>query len=287
MACIRDNNMLKNNSIFILLFLLLPSTIEPYLIIWDLGDTLIYVSIFGMVTEIGLPDCAIYHLFHTKKKDQLQNLIFDVLEEYGGKQTGPDLEKSYHTAHRALPQVMCDWLAGKILEPAQLVKKIHRKIEKLNKKGYFKNTLEYRIIKNAVASMFNPEVLIRNTKILPQALEMVQEIAYQGKHQQTIISNWDGVSYTNFKQSLTGKELSRYFDMNSIIISGSLKIIKPDQSIFDECLDRYGITADQCIFIDDQEENVNAARRYGFIGLHIKNHDFKQLRKELVALGVL
>ncbi len=279
--------MMKRYLFLYLFFLLPPLSAKQYLIVWDLGDTLVYVSIFGMITQIGIRDCIRYHLFNTTEKNQLQNLIFDVLEEYGGKQEGPHQEKSFHTAHRPLPQVMCDWLAGRIREPKKLVKKIQRKVEELYGAGYFKNNLEYRIIKKAVAAIFNPDVLIKNTKILKDALEIVQEIAQQGIHQQTILSNWDGVSYENFKASDSGQVLSRYFDMDAVIISGSLNLVKPQQHIFDRCLKHYGVSAEQCIFIDDQKENIDAARKLGFTAIQIKNYNFKQLRHDLATYGVL
>ena len=279
--------MVKKYLLYILLFLTLSSEAKRYLVIWDLGDALVYVSYLGMATTIGLPDLAWYHLFVATDRAQIQNLLFDVLEEYGGKQEGPDHEKSYHTAHRPLPKVFHDWLAGKILNPKKLVKKIHRKIDQLYGAGYFKSNLEYRVAKNGVAAMFNPEALISNVYVCKEALEIVQEIALIGKHQQTILSNWDGVSYDNFKESPAGRELSRYFNMDAVIISGLVKLMKPQQNIFDYCLEKYKIPVENWIFIDDQQENVDAARRYGITAIQVKNHNFKQLRKELKALGVV
>lgn len=260
---------------------------KPYLIIWDLGGALVDVSYFGMAMEIGLPDLIWYQLFVAKDKNQIQDLLFDVMEEYGGKQECSDLEKIYHAQHRALPKVFRDWLAGKILNPKKLVKRIHRKIEQLYGAGYFTSNLEYRIAKNGIAAMFNPEALIANISVCKEALAMVQEIALAGVHQQTILSNWDGVSYDNFKASPVGKEIARYFNMDAVIISGLVKRTKPQQSMFDYCAEKYTIPIKDWIVIDDQLENVEAARRYGITAIQIKDHDFKQLRKELKALGVL
>ncbi|MBY0109617.1 MAG: HAD-IA family hydrolase [Candidatus Babeliaceae bacterium] len=260
---------------------------KRYLILWDLGDALVYVSYLGMAAHIGLPDLAWYHFFVATEKNQIQNLLFDVLEEYGGKQEGPAHEQSYHTAHRPLPKIFHEWLAGKILNPKKLVKKIHRKIDQLYGSGYFKSNLEYRVAKNGVAAMFNPEALISNTYASKEALEIVQEIALVGKHQQTILSNWDGVSYEDFKASPAGRELSRYFNMDDVVISGLIKRMKPQQNIFEFCFEKYKIPLENWIFIDDQLENVDAARRYGITAIHVKNHDFRKLRKELKLLGIL
>ncbi len=279
--------MVKKYLIALVLFLTVSTNTKQFLVIWDLGDALVYVSYLGMAMKIGLPDLAWYHLFEATEKDQIQNMLFDVLEIYGGKQEGPDHEKSYHTAHRPLPKVFHDWLAGKILDPKKLIKKIHKKIDELYGAGYFKSNLEYRVAKNGIAGMFNPEALIANTYVCKEALEIVQELAFQGKHQQTIISNWDGVSFKNFITSPAGRELSRYFNMDAVIISGLVKLMKPQQNIFDYCLEKYKIPVENWIFIDDQRENVEAARRYGITSIQVKNHNFKELRKELKALGVL
>lgn len=279
--------MIKKYFLIFLFFLTQSTQAKKYLIIWDLGDALVYVSYLGMATKIGLPELAWYQLFEAKERGQIQNMLFDVLEEYGGKQEGPDQEKSYHTAHRPLPKVFHDWLAGKISNPEKLVKKIHKKINQLYGAGYFKSNLEYRVAKNGVAAMFNPEALIANTYVCKEALEIVQEIALTGIHQQTILSNWDGVSYEDFKASPAGIELSRYFNMDAVIISGLVKLMKPQVNIFDYCLEKTKIPVENWIFIDDQQENVDAARRYGITAIQVKNHNFKQLRKELKALGVL
>lgn len=276
--------MLVRNALFLFIF---KMPCYGYLVMWDLGDTLIAVSKASMVMHIGLGNCAWYHMRHTKEKDQLQNLLFDVLEEYGGGQKGEKHEMSYHTGHRPLPQIMCDWLAGKIKDPKRLVRKIHKKIDLLHEENYFKNNLEYKIVKNAIASMFDPEILVKCTYVLKEALEIIEEIAQKGVHQQTILSNLDHISFEVLKNSSAGHELSRYFNMDSIVISGLVDCIKPHPDIFDICLERYNLPAEQILLIDDQKENVAGARRNGFMGIQIKNHDFKQLRKELEEIGIL
>ena len=44
------------------------------------------------------------------------------------------------------------------------------------------------------------------------------------------------------------------------------------------------LAPDNCVFIDDSEPNIVAARRYGMHGIHFK--DPAMLRKELIALGL-
>jgi 2-haloacid dehalogenase len=57
-----------------------------------------------------------------------------------------------------------------------------------------------------------------------------------------------------------------YFD--GIVVSGEVGLIKPDPRIFQVFLERYGQTAENCIFIDDNQLNVTAAGELGMKVIH-------------------
>lgn len=67
------------------------------------------------------------------------------------------------------------------------------------------------------------------------------------------------------------RECGEEFDFISLtdgaVLSYQEKIIKPDSQIFRLFLDRYNLKAAECVFIDDQERNVNAARNIGIPGI--------------------
>ena len=55
------------------------------------------------------------------------------------------------------------------------------------------------------------------------------------------------------------------FDLfDDIVVSGEVKLVKPDPRIYWVVLERTARTADECLFIDDSEANVAAARQLGF-----------------------
>lgn len=61
-------------------------------------------------------------------------------------------------------------------------------------------------------------------------------------------------------------ERFQFFNLfDGIVVSGEEKIIKPDSSIYRILLNRYNLKADECVFIDDNEANINAAKT---LGLH-------------------
>lgn len=53
--------------------------------------------------------------------------------------------------------------------------------------------------------------------------------------------------------------INQYFDV--ISISGDLKIQKPDERIFQLTIEQLGCKAEDCLYVDDREGNLEAARK--------------------------
>lgn len=56
-----------------------------------------------------------------------------------------------------------------------------------------------------------------------------------------------------------------------IVVSGEVKIIKPDHRIFNILLQRHNLNAKDCVFIDDNKDNITAADALGFNTIHFVN----------------
>ena len=69
-----------------------------------------------------------------------------------------------------------------------------------------------------------------------------------------------------------------------IVISGYVGIKKPDARIYNMLLQELGAPAEECLFVDNNQVNVDAARSLGFRTILFKNAE--QLRKELLELGI-
>ncbi len=67
--------------------------------------------------------------------------------------------------------------------------------------------------------------------------------------------------------------------LDGYVVSGEEKIIKPDARLYRILLDRFGLKAEECVFIDDNPANVAGAEAVGIKGILFKNE--KQLRAEL------
>lgn len=94
------------------------------------------------------------------------------------------------------------------------------------------------------------------------------------------LTNW---SAETFPFALENYDFFRIFK-DKIVVSGTEKVIKPNPEIWNILLNRYQIKAEESIFIDDNCKNIEAAKKLGFICIHIKNDT--DLEKELRDLGV-
>lgn len=68
------------------------------------------------------------------------------------------------------------------------------------------------------------------------------------------------------------------------ILSYREKLIKPDAAIYELLMERYGLSAEECVFIDDREENCSAARKLGMQAICFRTRE--QAVKELGEMGV-
>jgi putative hydrolase of the HAD superfamily len=89
-----------------------------------------------------------------------------------------------------------------------------------------------------------------------------------------ILSN-EGIEWGNYKLDKSG--LKRYFD--KIIISSQIGFAKPDLKFYKKSLKLLNIEPKSCVFIDDLEENINAAEKLGIKSILFKNPH--QLQKDL------
>lgn len=88
-----------------------------------------------------------------------------------------------------------------------------------------------------------------------------------------------------FWPPFVAREAAMFAPFRDIVVSGVEGVAKPDPAIFRLALDRFGLRADEAIFIDDRADNVDGALAVGMRG-HVFT-DAIRLRAELRALGLL
>jgi 2-haloacid dehalogenase len=71
---------------------------------------------------------------------------------------------------------------------------------------------------------------------------------------------------------------------SGLVLSGDVGINKPDPRIYAILCERHGLDPAACVFIDDSERNVQAARDHGMAAVHFT--DAASLSASLRALGL-
>ena len=68
------------------------------------------------------------------------------------------------------------------------------------------------------------------------------------------------------------------------VVSGKVKLIKPDHAIYETIIKKYSLNPAESVFIDDVKENVQAAKETGLNAIQFTNiNDVKEALEKLLA----
>ena len=95
------------------------------------------------------------------------------------------------------------------------------------------------------------------------------------------ITNFSGEFFPAFR----AREAAMFDRFRDIVVSGDEKIVKPHAPLYRLALDRFGLAADEAVFVDDNTANVAGAEAVGLTALVFT--DAATLRAQLVVLGLL
>lgn len=101
---------------------------------------------------------------------------------------------------------------------------------------------------------------------IPETVEILKQLIDSKKYKIVALTNW---SHETFPIALKKFDFLHWFE--GILVSGEEKTRKPFKEIYQLTLDRFDITPNNSIFIDDNLRNVEAARTLGIEAIHYKN----------------
>ncbi len=94
------------------------------------------------------------------------------------------------------------------------------------------------------------------------------------------LSNWPAEKF-----ALVRPQYPFFEAFDGLVISGEVRLVKPDKAIFELLLERIGRPAGECLFIDDHDRNIVAARELGFQTILFQSA--QQLEMELRSMAIL
>jgi len=111
-------------------------------------------------------------------------------------------------------------------------------------------------------------------------VEILKQLKEEGKYKLYALTNW---SAELFPIALERYDFLHWFDGR--VVSGEEKMRKPFPEFYQLILNRFQLTPEKTLFIDDNLRNAKAAEDMGLKTMIFRSP--AQLRKDLVKLGIL
>lgn len=198
----------------------------------------------------------------------IRNIIFDVgnvLVEYSWQKMFQKLhitEEAYHAvAEATVLSSMWNELDRSKLTDEEILQ------------GFIQNAPEYEREIRLVWDNF-PESI----SCYPYSVSWVREFKKKG-YKTYILSNYAKRGFEMTKEKLPFVE-----DMDGVLFSYQVKLVKPEPEIYQALFDKFQLKPEECVFMDDNENNVIAARKAGMQAICFR--DKEQAEQELEKLGV-
>jgi HAD superfamily hydrolase (TIGR01509 family) len=104
--------------------------------------------------------------------------------------------------------------------------------------------------------------------------------ALRPRYKVSVLSNADGT----LRGRLESDGPHHLFD--DIVVSAEVGMAKPEPAVFHLAVERLGVAAGECVFVDDWDQNVEAARAVGMVAVHHRVDKGDDLRAQLESVGV-
>ena len=145
------------------------------------------------------------------------------------------------------------------------------------------NQLYQEVAPNVYASMrpLLKEVIGNWYKYLPEfpIADLIGELKAKGLDLY-LLSN-ASVQFANYRD-----KISVLKEFSGIYVSGFHQLIKPGYFIYADFLKEFNLDPEECVFVDDIQENVDGASKAGIRGI-VHDGDVEHLKTKLQETGVL
>lgn len=132
----------------------------------------------------------------------------------------------------------------------------------------------------AMIALWGPRFSEQIPGPIPGMMAIVEELDAAGVPL-FAITNFSGEFFAPFR----AREAALFDRFRDIVVSGDERLVKPDPAIYRLALTRFGVSAEQALFVDDNAANIAGARGVGLHAHHFR--DSATLRAELVGAGLL
>jgi len=100
------------------------------------------------------------------------------------------------------------------------------------------------------------------TGVIPETVEILHKLKLAG-YRLYGLTNWSAEKF-----SLVKHKYETFNLFEDIIVSGEVKLVKPDPAIFRLLLQKIHLQPEECLVVDDSLQNIEAAQKMGFATHH-------------------
>lgn len=114
-------------------------------------------------------------------------------------------------------------------------------------------------------------VIFRDGKLDNEVLELIGKL--RGKYKLAVVSNINRIVFDEMMDSKTQAKF------NALLLSSETGYYKPGEGAFINAAKMLNLKPEECLLIDDLQQNINGAVQTGMLGVLYKNPE--QLKSEL------
>ena len=96
---------------------------------------------------------------------------------------------------------------------------------------------------------------------IPGMFELIQDLKNKGVGVYGL-TNWPAETFDEAR-----RRFKTIASIDNIVVSSHVKLAKPEPTIYQLLLSKYNLNPEECVFIDDRKDNVDAAKALGINGI--------------------
>lgn len=119
---------------------------------------------------------------------------------------------------------------------------------------------------------------INHVYVDDKIIELIKNLKEQG-YKIYLLSNTQKYSYEKFI-----KDIEYLFD--GITLSFKEHLLKPYNAIYERLIEKYNLVPEESLFIDDREDNISTANKYGIKGRKVERNSIEDIKKVLQEYNI-
>ena len=203
---------------------------------------------------------------HLEKPTKVFDRAFDFMDVISP--VPRDEQYNFRYKDRLMSKLAYDLMIGKITSK-ELLSELYKRLTQAEYKKFFRSFLEQSMLKKIAEALFSSELIVQKLlRPLNEGMQVFKDFYKkvngdgQRVHKLYLLSNFDSETFALLKKKYA--EFFKRFD--GIMISADVGCLKPENKIYETFFKRFNLNPKECFFIDDQAENIAAAKKFGMRG---------------------